>query len=190
MRRDTPVCRAEDRRCCKASQSAAAAAGACACATRDRMATTLFIVAGSIATNEPAHYARKSGHCRSIPSSSAFSSMLSRRTRLRSRSRRWDNWKKRVGNLSGNGRFDENGPATRPSGRGGSTTRSSPKTDLWHARSNVPGKTSCAPWKPLNRNMHAGVRKNRCHWRGRTGGTAEAWREPPQDLARRYDVGC
>ncbi len=64
-------------------------------------------------------------------------------------------------NLSGNGRSDENAPATRPSGRDGSTTLSSPKTDLSHARSNVRGKTSCAPWKLLNRNMHVGVRKNR-----------------------------
>jgi hypothetical protein len=160
MRRGTLARRAEARRCCKASQSAAAAVAACVCATRDRMATTPSIVAGSIATNAPARCVRKYGRCRSTRLSSAFSSMLSRRTRLRSRSPRWDNWRKRVDNLSGNGRSDESAPATRPSGRDASTTLSSLKTDSWHARSSEPGKTSCAPWKLLNRNMRAGARKN------------------------------
>src|SRR5262252_9907336 len=71
------------------------------------MATTQSIVVGSIATSEPAHYARKFVHYPSTRSSSAFSSMPSLRIRLRSHSQRWDSWRKRVGNLTGNGPCDE-----------------------------------------------------------------------------------
>jgi hypothetical protein len=123
------------------------------------MATIRSIVAGSIATSEPAHYVRKFGHCQSTPSSSAFSSMPSPRIRLRSQSPRWGSWRKRVGNSIGN--CDENGRVTRPSGPDASMTLSSPKTGLWRARLNEPGRTSYAPSRPSNRNMHAGIRKKR-----------------------------
>src|SRR6202789_4182361 len=80
------------------------------------MATIQSIVAGSIETSKPAHYVRKFGHCQSIPSSRAFSSIPSRRIRLRSQSPRWASWRKRVGNSMRNGPCDENGRVTMPSG--------------------------------------------------------------------------
>jgi Recombinase zinc beta ribbon domain/Recombinase len=73
---------------------------------------------------------------------------------IATRSRRWDNWRKRVGNLSGNGRSDENAPATRPSGRDGSTTLSSPKPTCGTlARTSL----GCRPTKVGSKSVSASV---------------------------------
>jgi DNA invertase Pin-like site-specific DNA recombinase len=89
----------------------------CVCATRARMVIIPFIVVGSIATYEAARCVRKFVRCRSIRSSSAYFSVRWLRTRSRSQSRRWDSWRRRVGNLSGNGHCDANALATRPNGQ-------------------------------------------------------------------------
>ena len=43
-----------------------------------------------------------------------------------------------------NGHCGASAPATRPSGPGANTTRSSPRTGWWRARWSAPGKRSCA----------------------------------------------
>ena len=148
-----------------------------------------LLLPGLIATSGPRIMSGSSGIASRHPRRARSPRVPSPRIRLRSQSPRWGSWRKRVGNSNGNGPCDENGRVTRPSGRAANMTPSSPKTGLWRARLNEPGRTSCAPSKPSNRNMHAGIGRTNRHARGRTCGAAAARRKPTADLARQYDVG-
>ena len=85
----------------------------------------------------------------------------SRPTGSPSPSRRSGSCRRKRAGWRSNGRCGASAPATKPSGPGANTTRSSPRTAWWRARWSGPGRRSCAPWKRSNRNTSDGAARSR-----------------------------